>query len=118
MVGNIHLLQKTIFSECHIYSIFILKSISRRAGASVNDFINGLIILKTLICNPLTSVAKEAVPLFDRWFDETHHPELVEGRANLPAPPRSRPPLGRKISNAMSIQFWDLYMPAALKFDF
>ena len=28
---------------------------------------------------PSTFCKREELPLFGKWFDETHHPELVEG---------------------------------------
>ena len=46
----------------------------------------------------LTSLCKgEELPLFDKWFDETHHPELVEGvgQACLPRPRSGPEPVGR-----------------------
>jgi len=43
--------------------------------------------MKTFICKIPANLplAKEGIiPLFGKWFDETHHPELVEGEGLAP----------------------------------
>jgi hypothetical protein len=50
--------------------------------------INSLIVITTLICEippylPCLPAGRlfqrEELPLFGKWFDRAHHPELVEG---------------------------------------
>jgi len=54
---------------------------------------------------PTLPFTQGGITLFDKWFDKTHHPELVEGEGRPACAKPLRRRQGGDFSTAMSVLF-------------